>query len=545
MSKRVSPAGRITRCVRFPAIPFLIALVALFARGAFPQDNPEFNRHYPVTDPKNFTRVVASVGDITITAQEFLLSYEFGPAFTKREKDSRKRYLGFMINEKLLALEARSRGLQNSARVTRSLRELEGDMATEELFKDDVLSRVTLTDSEIRQGMRESTIHYRLSWLYASGAGEARALQAALNGGTPFDTLLARQLTGSVKSDDRSLESTLFRLRRSNPAIAAVAETLRTGQNSEVVKGPDGYYILRLAHGWRDASLSQTESQKLYDEARRALTQEKSDSLSDRYVRQMMLDHNPVIIRRTFDGLQAWLGAVWVRPDRYAAWESAARIAGAGDSAGIPRIDRRGEDTLVSLKGGSILLKAFLSWYRMRDTYFRLNTETEQSFFLSVEDLVWRMVRDRLLVERAIQRNLQDRDPVKKQLRWWEEKILYGEEKAFLGSGVATGDSACRAFYDAHLMEYRSDSGAVQPFERVKDQVRKDCFAFALKKTMLHRINALKRKYPVVVKEDVLLGLPVDVENNPRAIDVYMAKKGGTFPHPAFPVIDFEWQTWM
>jgi hypothetical protein len=47
------------------------------------------------------------------------------------------------------------------------------------------------------------------------------------------------------------------------------------------------------------------------------------------------------------------------------------------------------------------------------------------------------------------------------------------------------------------------------------------------------------------VKNDVLMSLPLDVEDNPKAIDVYMAKKGGTFPHPAFPVIDFEWATWM
>jgi hypothetical protein len=162
-----------------------------------------------------------------------------------------------------------------------------------------------------------------------------------------------------------------------------------------------------------------------------------------------------------------------------------------------------------------------------------------------VEDIVWRMVRDRLLVDRAIRRNLQERDPVKKQLRWWEEKILYGEEKILLGRSIALSDSAWRAFYDAHAREYRTDSGAVQPFERVKDQVRKDCYVFELKKSMLHRIIALKRKYPVVVKNDVLMSLPLDVEDNPKAIDVYMAKKGGTFPHPAFPVIDFEWATWM
>jgi len=114
---------RKTSDVRFLAVPFVVALLSY---GASPQEKPGPGRHFPVTDPKNFTRVVATVGPIEITAQEFLLSYEFGPAFTKRRKESRQRYLEFMVNEKLLALDARAHGLQNSARVAGSLEELEG-----------------------------------------------------------------------------------------------------------------------------------------------------------------------------------------------------------------------------------------------------------------------------------------------------------------------------------------------------------------------------------------------------------------------------------
>ena len=528
--------------IRFLAVPFV---VALFTCGASPQEKPHSGLQFPVTDPKNFTRVVATVGPIEITAQEFLLSYEFGPAFTKRRKESRQRYLEFMVNEKLLALDARAHGLQNSARVARSLEELEGDMATEELFKDDVLGKVALTKSEIERGMREGAVHYRIEWLFAPGSGEANALRSGLNRGTPFDSLFARQIQGGVKRDDRAMESTLFKLRRANPLLASVAETLRAGRSSEPVRGTDGYYIIRIADGWRDVTLSATESQKSREDVRRALTQEKSDSLSDRYVRKMMLEHDPVIIRGTFDRLHAWLGGVWVKPERVAAWEIAGKVGGARDSAGVSRIDRFGRDTLVALRGGCIRLSQFLSWYRARDTYFRLNTTTEQAFFVSVEDLVWHMVRDRVLVDRALKRNLQERDPVKKQLRWWEDKILFGEEKVLLGSSIVLNDSAYRAYYDSNARDYRSDSGTVQPFERVKDQVRKDYYMLELRKNMLHRIIALKRKYPVVVKSDVLMSLPVDVENDPKAIDVYTAKKGGTFPHPAFPVIDFEWATWM
>jgi hypothetical protein len=518
----------------------VIALIAVSARS---QPRSELERHYPVTDPKNFTRVVATVGDAAITAQEFLLSYEFGPAFAKRQKDSRKRYLEFMVNEKLLALDGRARGLGRTESARRALQDLEGDMATEELYKDDVLSRVRVSAGEVARAVRDERVHYSLRWLFAPGPDGGTSLRSALDRGGPFDTLFARQLRDGVKIDDRSMETTLFKLRRSNPALAAVAETLRAGRNSAPVRGPDGWYVLRITGLWRDMSLSETESLKLAEDARSALTQDRSDSLSDLYVRAVMLKHDPVIIRGTFDALEGWLARTWVKPGRFVLWDLASRPG--MDSAALSRIDARGPDTLVALTGGCIRLGGFLSWYRARDAYFRLNTANEQSFFISVEELVWRMVRDRLLVDRALGRHLQDRDQVKKQLRWWEDKILFGEEKDALGRLVALDDSTLHAYYDAHTRDYRTDSGAVQTYEGAKEKVRSDCYESGLRANMLHRILALKQKYRVVVKDDVLVTLPVDVENNPKAIDVYIAKKGGTFPHPAFPVIDLGWQTWM
>ena len=513
------------------------------------QGGGEMDRHYPVTDPKNFTRIVATVGGAGITAQEFLLSYEFGPAFAKRAKDSRARYLGFMINEKLLARDARDHGLMRSQRVLRSLEVLEGDMATEELYKDDVLSRVHVTGAEIARGVRDEEVHYSLQWLFAPDTAAASALESSLAGGTPFDTLLAQQFAGGVKRDDRTMEATLFKLRRTSPVLAATAESLRAGNFSRPVRGPDGFYILRVADGWRDVTLSATEKEKLGEDARRALTQEKADSLSDIYVRRMMLEYDPVIIRGTFDRLEAWLAGVWAKPERYSTWELATRVGIPRDSTAGSSIDRGGRDTLVSLAGAGlrrgISLGEFLAWYRARDTYFSLDIASEQAFFISVENLVWRMVRDRLLVGRALARNLQNRDQVRTQLRWWQDKVLYGEEKDRLGSTIAVTDSAIRAYYDANTRDYRADSGRVEPFARVKDQARKDYYEFELKKNMLHTLNALKKKYPVDVKSDVLMSLPVDIENNPKAIDVYVAKKGGTFPHPAFPVIDFGWASWM
>ncbi len=98
--------------------------------------------------------------------------------------------------------------------------------------------------------------------------------------------------------------------------------------------------------------------------------------------------------------------------------------------------------------------------------------------------------------------------------------------------------------YHEHEKDYLNDKGAIRSFAEVKDDVRRDAFAYQETSRLLHRILKLKQQYAVKINDETLKKLAVDVENSPRAIDVYTVKKGGIFPHTAFPSIDYEWQTW-
>ena len=500
--------------------------------------------HFDISDPKNSTAVVATVGNITITAQQFLLSYEFGPAFAKREKDSKKKYLGFMVNEKLLALDASERGVSSSPVVARTLAEFEGDLATEELYKDDVLSKVKVSESEVEQAVREEQMHLTLQWLYTKSESEARRLRNLLAEGIPFDSLFREQANDSVSLSDRSMEISRFKLRSSNPLLSSVADTLKPGVASPLIKAPDGWYIVNIAEVWRDALTTESEMNKLRYDARRALTQQKADSLSDRYVRNTLLRRDPVIIRTTFDLLRAYLGSVMLPAKQFDDWKLSAPLTELHPVPDWTKIDGYGDDTLVTLKKGALTLGKFLLWYRARDTAIRLNPASPQAFFLSLEDLIWRMVRDTLLVERARSRKLQNRSNVKKQVKWWEEKVLYEMEKTYLAGSIRINDSLLTAFYMQHLRNYRDSAGVPQEFGKIREEVRKDYYSAELTAKIFHRLVALKRKFRVDIREKTLARLPVEEENQPRAIDVYTVKTGGIFPRPAFPVIDYAWQSW-
>lgn len=505
-----------------------------------------------IENPRYHAITVADVGNRKITAQEFLFNYEFGPAFPKREPDSRHRYLDFMIYEKLLALEGYERRLDTTGQARQSLAEVEGDLATEELYKDDVRSKVSVPENEVRRGIQRANIHLTLHWLYARTKGRADTLREQLRRGTSFDSLFASDAPDSARRVERSMETTLFKLDQRNPALAAVIDTISLRSPSSPIAVPDGFYIVMVSDRWSNPLVTESESAKLSSDVERALVEHKSDSLSDEYIRRMMEGERPNIVRKPFDILQTHLAEIVLGPKKFSDWKLAGRLSHRWGDVDFHDMKRAGKQALVELSRRKMTrkmtpkmtLRDFLNWYHAREYTVRLNTASPQAFFLSVEETVWRMVRDKLLIERALRRGLQRRELVTKQMQWWKDKIVYRLVRAGISDSIRSTDAALRKYYADHRRDYRSAGGDTLSFGEARESVLADFYSAELTKRLLHRLIRLKEKFGVEIRENDLKNLAIDDEFDPRAIDVYAVKKGGTFPRPAFPSIDQEWQTW-
>ncbi|MGB5847149.1 MAG: hypothetical protein WBH40_01610, partial [Ignavibacteriaceae bacterium] len=154
--------------------------------------------------------IVASIGPVNISVEEFYNSYEFGPAFVKRKKDSKKRYLNYMINEKLLALDGYSRGVDKNDDVESILKDFENDIATEEMFKVDILSKIEISDEEIDTVITQKQLELDVRWFYAETGGELNKFTDALASGISFDSLYLLQFKDSIYLDDRSMKINRF-----------------------------------------------------------------------------------------------------------------------------------------------------------------------------------------------------------------------------------------------------------------------------------------------------------------------------------------------
>ena len=481
---------------------------------------------FPATDLK-LDEIVASIGSINITVEEFYNSYEFGPAFVKRQKDSKKRYLNYMINEKLLALDGYSRNLDEKKDIALIIKEFENDIATEEMFKEDILNNIKIVEEEIDTVITQKLLELDIRWLFAESEEEVKNYTDALSSGISFDSLYRIQFEDSIYLDDRSMKINRFQLGKKNTELAKIVDTLPIGHYSEPAKVFDGWYIIIINNVWRNIVTTETEMIKLRQESISCLKKKKMDILSDKYVQDMFIKQNPIIKRHSFNILRSYLGMYSLPIEKYNEWNFADILSAALDTLRLTK-ENIGETILVGMNNGIIKLEEFINWYKNRSQYIKFNTKELQSFSNSLESMIWSMVRDKLLSDLAYERGYHKTDSFMKQAKWWKNKIVYSAVRKEVAESVILKEN------EVGINEL--DSMNAKSINEKKD--------VEITRQLLLKLNELKSKYDVTINEDVLEKVPVSDQENPKAIDFYTVKKGGLIPRPAFPTIDQEWIEW-
>ncbi len=463
--------------------------------------------------------VLAVVGNKKITIREFLAGYEFGPAFVKREVDSKRRYLKYMIDEKLLALDGYKRGFADSLRVKELLAAIKGDLATTELFKSEIFDKIKVSQLQINKALDEKQYTYQAKWLYSALREGIKHYSSQLKKGVPFDSLFQKQLNDSVFADQRSMEINKFKLRMQNLTMYNTLDTMKAGEISNTIQGQDGWYIIKLIDIWKNMIETESELAKNKDDAVEALKLNESDKISDSYVREMMLSHNPVIQARAFDILRSYIGKFVLKGDKFKTWKLDERMQNELDNFNALDPKQFSSMNLVQLSDGTLSLGNFLNWYKLRDGFLKFDETDFNSFSASLEKLIWQMVRDHLLVQRAYDAGFQNENIVIQQTKWWEDKIIYAIVRDELANAVGINVE------DPAFLKSKYDNQKQKLVEKT-----------------LRKIQQLKKVYKVWINEKALKEIKVNDYDNPGTIDTYFVKKGGTFPHPAFPSIDYTWQ---
>ncbi len=500
---------------KFLLLFFLLTLINLPAQNLFIEMNK--NSIGP-------NEVIAQIGDNTITAEEFFYSYEFGPAFIKRENNSKQNHLKYMINEKLIALAGYDENVLSDDKVNSLYSDFKADLATEEMFKDEILGKIEIDPAVVDTIINSKLIELELEWLFAPTKEGIQNYYFSLHNGASFDSLFTAQINDSIFLDMRSMKTTAYSLRKNNHLLSQIIDTLEIGNYSAPIHVNNEWYIMKLANMTKSMITNKTEFDKLSYEAEQAVIKFNMDRESDKYIDSLMRSENPVIKKDGFEILRTYLGKYVLDDTKYDDWNLDFRLDRALSNLGLSREDEYDGIDLVYSVESNYTIDEFIIWYRNRSLNIKFDKTNLNTYSKSLENLIWRMVRDKLLTKTADEKGYFNRDWVKTQSDWWRDKIAYSAMRNKLVNSIKIENSEVNISNDS-----KSDN---------------EKLSLELIKKMFRVIEETKKKTKVAVNQEVLDRIAVTSSNDANEIELYTAKTGGLMPRPPYPTIDNEWVYW-
>ncbi|HFE52772.1 MAG TPA: hypothetical protein ENK07_04970 [Bacteroidetes bacterium] len=471
--------------------------------------------------------VVAQVGPFAITVSDFRASYEFGPAIVKKQPKPKGAYLQAMINELLLANEGMKEGALEAPWVRRAEAGLEQELLVEQMFHDEVDSKIKISDEEIRKAIERSAVRLKARYIYASDRAEAEAYWKALKKGVPFDSVLAKSLAAHGGTPEEA-ETGYFTWAQLNPKIADTVFDLKAGQVSEPLPFRHGFVLVKIVDARRKV-VDPADFSRLHKHYREVLQARKSGVEGGRFIKRFMDPKNVRVKREAFNALVNTMYG-WLT-------ESGKPRVGAGRFDLEKQLEQDSTRlnpgaTLVEFRGGHWTVRDFLEHFANRP--MRLDLQDKAHFARSLKWIIGLQVRDSFLEAEARKRGMLKREAVQRELNAWRRKWAYGEMRRRLAEQIQVSDAEAKAFYGKHR-DFFGNS-----FADERDLVIKQLREKKLKELLLSRADSLRKQIPVEIHWDVLDTISTTDFGRP-GIQLEVFKLGLPYLRKAWPTVDWIW----
>ena len=227
--------------------------------------------------------IIAKVNNIPITLEELNEEIEAYNAMVPEDKpelkiNTREKKIEYlkdqMIRRILLYQEALDRGLDRSETILKALEKTKRDLLVMELVRQEA-GKVEVSSKEIedyynmyKEEFKEAE-ERQLREIVVPTEQEAKEILILLLQGQDFATLAKERSKAPSAKDGGDLGFITKGKKFPQFDTVAFSETLEVGKISNIFKGPDGYYILKLEakRGGKQKSLSE-----MWDDIKRGLT---------------------------------------------------------------------------------------------------------------------------------------------------------------------------------------------------------------------------------------------------------------------------------
>lgn len=221
---------------RFLLLLLALSSLALWCLSTFGQE---------VTTKPAKDLILGKAGSTYISEDEFVRQFELNPGLYRhrasRLNEEKLMVMYSLIAEKLLAQEAEARGLDRDSSVVAGIGHLTDLLSRDELYREEVTGKVTVSRAEINAGMRNALRRLFLTFFLFDKEEDARFF-AAENGGKSLRNAIVDSSISAFK------DTATIDWGTAEAPVDQAAFALTVGQVSPVVRSSQGYLVMEITH---------------------------------------------------------------------------------------------------------------------------------------------------------------------------------------------------------------------------------------------------------------------------------------------------------
>ena len=399
---------------------------------------------------------LAEVGTRVISTEDLLNRIEFMPWLGKNsplQVDSSKiKALQSLVAEQLLALQASAAGIGEDTLTRIGRKALEKLLVRDELHRREVRSRVTITEDEIRMGLKKYATIREVLLARVRTRREAQALAQILSkNANPESTLTFNRHLPVYRVDTLSLT-----LGSADAAIEDTAFSLHPARRSS-------FPVFSQYVGWAVVILRDEQSNPEYTKrpiserpmvVERKLRQRKETFLTAKYIAAALkgkkAEANPVLFEalasRTLDRFVS-------DPEHHRTKEGFALQSADVDSLTVAFWPERSE-VFIEIENGGIPLGDVIEAFRSEDLVFPSLDNRE--FRIRLNTLVKAIVAGELMAREGFRRNLQHTEEVRHDLGLWTNYWLARLLEQRIVQSITVPDEEILAYLIANANSFGS-----------------------------------------------------------------------------------------
>ncbi len=245
------------------------------------------------TQPER-TKIVASVGDSSITFGEFAARYEDYLIYTGLQDNMQARYaiLNNMINEILLRHYDNNNSIYRDPEYGRELISAWKRTVLAYLVDREVYAKITVNEQELHEAYERSRMKLAVRHLFARTEKEAEELYQLAKMGVSFDQL-AQQVFSDTALKNNGGYLGYIGWGDTDPNFERAAYSLKVGEISRPVKTAEGYSIIRVDDRIADPFATEYGYETMKRKLERALRIDKKRNAEEKYL-STVFDSNAV-----------------------------------------------------------------------------------------------------------------------------------------------------------------------------------------------------------------------------------------------------------